>query len=92
MDRNRWSGTSTVRMREVPEPRLQRGRQARQRGRLVLKARYVRVTTQGRILIACGSCGSELERLPATGRLVLCTRKASAASSSGSSGNGPPAG
>ena len=40
----------------------------------VLKARYVRVTTQGRILIACDRCGSELERLLATGRLRTLVR------------------
>jgi hypothetical protein len=61
-------------------------------GGWILKSRYVRVTPNGRILIACDRCGSELERLPATGRLVLCKRQACAASSSGSSGNGPPAG
>jgi len=77
---------------KCPNPDCGAGAKQASEGGWVLKARYVRVTTQGRILIACGSCGSELERLPATGRLVLCPRKASAASSSSSSGNGPPAG
>ena len=77
---------------KCPNPDCGAGAKQASEGGWVLKARYVRVTTQGRILIACGSCGSELERLPATGRLVLCQRKACAASSSGSSGNGPPAG
>jgi hypothetical protein len=45
-------------------------------GGWILKSRYVRVTPSGRILIACDRCGSELERLPATGRLVLCKRTA----------------
>ena len=61
-------------------------------GGWILKSRYVSVTPSGRILIACDRCGSELERLPATGRLVLCQRKGSGPTSSGSSGNGPPAG
>ena len=77
---------------KCPNPDCGAGAKQASEGGWVLKARYVRVTTQGRILIACDSCGSELERLPATGRLVLCPRKASAASSSSSSGNGPPAG
>lgn len=33
--------------------------------------RYVRLTAEGKILIACPDCGTELERLPVTGKLAL---------------------
>ena len=49
-------------------------------GGLLVKARYVRLTTDGRLVIKCG-CGSELERLEATGRLVLFQRPVSVKSS-----------
>ena len=61
---------------KCPNPDCGAGAKQASEGGWVLKARYVRVTTQGRILIACDRCGSELERLPATGRLVLFKRTA----------------
>lgn len=53
--------------------------------------RYVRLTPEGKILIACPRCGSELEQLPATGRLTLFRRRARVApSSNGPSASDPP--
>ena len=39
----------------------------------VLAPKYVRITRGGRLLFACGGCGSEVEHAP-TGRLVLFRR------------------
>lgn len=54
--------------------------------------RYVRLTPEGKILIACPRCGSELEQLPTTGRLTLFRRRraAGATSSNGQSAGVPP--
>jgi len=50
-------------------------------GGIIVKAAYIRVTTAGKILFACATCKSELERVPATGRLVLFQRRPSKPSS-----------
>lgn len=53
---------------------------------VVIRNRYLRVMPDGKILIACPKCGSELE-LPKAGRLVLHRRGKDSSRSSASDTN-----
>jgi len=67
-------------MQQCPACRKTIARPAAEGG-VLLKGRYLRVTEKGKVVIACQHCGSELERLPVTGRLVLFQERAFAKSS-----------
>lgn len=58
---------------QCPHCQQKVSRPAREGG-VFLKARYVRLTREGALVMACAECGAESEQQARTGRLVLYRR------------------